>query len=231
MIQKLRHWKYSFDPFYFKRSPFLQWCYAAYITIRYVDEWNVFPAIQFNGKVRLKIVKRPKAKIIIHKRLFLERWLHGNGLTSIILNDGATMEIQGDFTLGDGIKCLVDNGASWICKGRKNDSGSGITANSVVMVNKLLEIGYDCIVAWDTYITDCDWHKTGSGSTVSPTIIGDHVWIGVGVKILKGVNIGDNCIVGSNSVVVSGKYESQAFISGIPAKIVKQNIPDWGRDM
>lgn len=39
------------------------------------------------------------------------------------------------------------------------------------------------------------------GCTTSPIIIGKHCWIGSNVTILKGVKIGDNCVVGAGCVL------------------------------
>lgn len=50
--------------------------------------------------------------------------------------------------------------------------------------------------------------------------IGDNVWIGWGVIILKGVSIGDNSVIAAGSVVVSDIPEN-CIAAGNPAKLVK----------
>jgi len=50
--------------------------------------------------------------------------------------------------------------------------------------------------------------------------IGDNCWIGDGVVILAGSIIGNNCVVGANSVV-KGIFQNDCIIAGMPAKIVK----------
>ena len=49
------------------------------------------------------------------------------------------------------------------------------------------------------------------------TTIGSNVFIGWGATILGGSTIGDNCIIGANSVV-SGRVESDSVYAGNPAK-------------
>lgn len=44
--------------------------------------------------------------------------------------------------------------------------------------------------------------------------IGNHVWIGCRNTILKGVTIGDNCIVSANSVVTNSFTEVNCIIGG-----------------
>jgi len=51
--------------------------------------------------------------------------------------------------------------------------------------------------------------------------IGDDVWIGAGATILKGVNLGDGCIVAAGSVVLRGHYPPNTIIAGNPAHVVK----------
>lgn len=56
---------------------------------------------------------------------------------------------------------------------------------------------------------------------IKPIRIGRNCWIGDGAVILAGTIIGDNCIVGANSVV-RGTFKNNILIAGLPAKIVKE---------
>lgn len=49
--------------------------------------------------------------------------------------------------------------------------------------------------------------------------IGDNVWFGENVTVLKGSYIGDNCIIGINSVVM-GKIPANSVAAGCPAKLI-----------
>ena len=51
-------------------------------------------------------------------------------------------------------------------------------------------------------------------------VIGNNVWIGDKATILGGVSIGDNVIVGANSVVTKNVL-SNTIVAGVPAKVVK----------
>jgi serine O-acetyltransferase len=59
----------------------------------------------------------------------------------------------------------------------------------------------------------------GFTSKLRPSI-GNHVTIGAGAKILGGVTLGDNSVVGANSVVLKNVAKNH-MVAGIPAEIVK----------
>ena len=59
-----------------------------------------------------------------------------------------------------------------------------------------------------------------------PLIIGNGCWIGHGVKIIKGVTIGNNVIIGGGSVVVDN-IPDNAIAVGVPAKVIKyRELPE-----
>lgn len=51
-------------------------------------------------------------------------------------------------------------------------------------------------------------------------VIGDRCWIGTNVFIKEGVSIGNDVIIGANSVVVKD-VKDKAIIGGVPAKIIR----------
>ncbi len=62
-----------------------------------------------------------------------------------------------------------------------------------------------------------------------PVSIGNNVWIGENVCILPGVNIGDGCIIGANSVV-NGDIADNCMVAGAPAKVIKEfnrEVGEW----
>lgn len=53
-----------------------------------------------------------------------------------------------------------------------------------------------------------------------PVKIGKNVFIGCNCIILKGTELGDNCVVGAGSVV-HGKFEDNTVIVGNPARVIR----------
>ncbi len=178
----------------------------------------------------LKISVAPTAKFICNGIIRIESWQGGNEPVSITLGEESELIIDGDFIMGNGTRIYVDKGASLFIGGKRNESASGITEKSLIMVKKKVHIGTDCIIAWNVFITDCDWHSIYGKDKQDDVIIGDHVWIACNVSILKGSKVGNNCIVGAHSVISKESIPDGVLVAGNPMKILANNVR-WNRDM
>ncbi len=210
----------------------LGYVYGAYLTLYYVDTYNKFPAIIFqDGLLRLHIRKEKRAKLCIADRLIIQPL----GVTRIpcLIHIGmdATINIKGEFSIGDDVRIAVSKLGSINIGGKSKESGSGISGGCLVNAYKKIVIGKDVIIAWDTFITDSDWHPIEGSCHYADVIIGNHVWVAAGVKILKGSVIGNDCIVACSAVVTSGVYPERSLLAGVPAKVIKTSIPMWKRDL
>ncbi len=54
-----------------------------------------------------------------------------------------------------------------------------------------------------------------------PITVGSDVWIGGGVKILPGVTVGNNCVIGAGSVVTKDIPDS-SVAAGNPARVIRK---------
>ncbi len=58
-------------------------------------------------------------------------------------------------------------------------------------------------------------------------VIGDNSLIGINSVILNGAKIGKNCLIGANSLVTEGKeIPDGSLVMGSPAKVIKQLSPE-----
>jgi acetyltransferase-like isoleucine patch superfamily enzyme len=118
-----------------------------------------------------------------------------------------------------------------ICIGR-NTIINGIRIVNVGKNNNI-EIGQNCLFADNVEIYGSDTHSiyNKNGDFINPecsVIICSKVWIGVHVKILKGVHIGEGAIVGIGSLVTKN-VAANCLVAGNPIRLLKEDIK-WTLD-
>ncbi len=101
-------------------------------------------------------------------------------------------------------------------------------------IARSITIGNDCLIAGGSSIRDNDGHSSvaaerrlgipASSDAIKPVIIGNDVWIGAGVRIMKGVRIGDRSIIAAGAIVTADIPED-VVAAGIPARVVRNNPP------
>ena len=75
-----------------------------------------------------------------------------------------------------------------------------------------------------------DWCIVQNGVNVSESVVcGGGIYLGAGSKLLIGVNLADNIIVGANAVVTKSFNEPNIVIAGIPAKKISDKGMNSGR--
>ncbi len=130
------------------------------------------------------------------------------------------------FAIGSkGARVFIDEDFS--CAGAKFYLGGGDFSS--------LTIGKDCMFSDNIIIMNSDSHavldnktrKIINNDTINMTI-GNHVWLGRRVTVLKRAKIPSNTIVGLNSFVIGQFNKENTVIAGNPAKVVKEEI-DWQR--
>ena len=93
-----------------------------------------------------------------------------------------------------------------------------------------IKIGRQCLLAAGSQVLDAHGHatelelarlRTRIQDKPEPVEIGDYCWIGLGALILKGVHLGEGCIVGAYSVVMAGEYPPFSLLAGSPARVVR----------
>ena len=75
---------------------------------------------------------------------------------------------------------------------------------------------YNDLLSTGNILTHKDWSHVNS----APIVIKDKVWIGMDVLVLKGVTIGEGCVVAARSVVTRST-PPYSLVAGNPARVVK----------
>lgn len=103
--------------------------------------------------------------------------------------------------------------------------GSYINSYNILGALAALDVGKNCIFAAFVQITDAS-HGTDdpsiptrhSESSAAPVRIGDNVWLGSGVMVMMGSSIGNDSVVGAQSLV-RGDLPERSVSFGTPAKV------------
>lgn len=99
--------------------------------------------------------------------------------------------------------------------------------------NSTITVGEDCMFSNTIIVRTSDSHpifdeNNNRINLPADVYIGNHVWIAPNSKIFKGVNIGDNSIIGSDTLVIHS-IPAEVLAVGHPAIVIKEKIK-WTRD-
>ena len=147
------------------------------------------------------------------------------------IGPGCTVQKMGKGSITASGKVRLDHACELLAIG-KLVIGNNLVLNgySRIIAHELIEIGDNVVIARFVSILDHDHAITKSaqdgslsfnGYTTAPIKIGNNVWIGDKVSILKGVTIGNNVVIGANAVVTRD-IPSNCIAGGIPARVLKQ---------
>jgi acetyltransferase-like isoleucine patch superfamily enzyme len=123
--------------------------------------------------------------------------------------------------IGDGSKIRCHEGEVEI--GAKTVIGQECTISAY----RRVRIGEQCVIAdramfidFDHGVVEVERPIRVQGIYMRDVEVGSNVWIGYGACVLRGVRVGDNAIVGTNSVVTKD-VPANAVVAGIPARIIR----------
>ena len=141
----------------------------------------------------------------------------------IRLNGDITIETPCSF--GQGCRIISE-------KNSRLEIGKGFVNSAKLIISNRghIKIGTDCLISWNTWICDTDFHKVVDTDTCAVSnpngevIIGNNVWMAANSQIMKGAQIPDGCIIGMGAMVNHGFTESNCLLAGFPAKVKRQNV-------
>jgi acetyltransferase-like isoleucine patch superfamily enzyme len=123
--------------------------------------------------------------------------------------------------IGDGSKVRCHEGEVEI--GEKTVMGQECTISAYQRVR----IGAECVIAdramfidFDHGIVEVERPIRLQGIYKRDVVVGSNVWIGYGACVLRGVSVGDNSVIGTNSVVTKD-VPANAVVAGIPARVIR----------
>ncbi|HUK99255.1 MAG TPA: acyltransferase [Nitrospirota bacterium] len=126
-------------------------------------------------------------------------------------------------SIGLNRRCFLEVGpdAEIVIGSKSGFSGSIINASSSIRIGENVLSGGNCtIVDSDRHPLDISGRRTSAPGKTEPIVIGNDVFLGMNVVVLKGVTIGEGTIVAANSVVSSSLPE-KVLAGGSPARVIR----------
>ena len=108
----------------------------------------------------------------------------------------------------------------------KIGKGVGIFENTVINPSESVEIGDNCGIGADVMMwTHGAWLDITQGfpADFGPIKIGDNVWLPARSVVLPNVTIGNDVVIGINSIV-NRSLPSGCLAAGSPCKVLKENV-------
>ena len=143
--------------------------------------------------------------------------------TKTLLNLSGSFIFRGSAEIGPG--CSLGGSGKWIF-----GDGFRMTANSSIFADNRVEIGKNVIISWDVLIMDQDFHsifneKRQIINAPKAIVIGDKVWIGCRVMVLKGSNIRSGNIIAAGTTVRQSLDINNAILGEeIQLKVMRENV-------
>lgn len=127
--------------------------------------------------------------------------------------------VNGNVSIYKGCKIMIGEDAQLSI-----GNNTYINEHSRIQCREYIEIGSNCAVSWLVDILDTDEHIIDKRkSKYKPVRIGNHVWIGTKVTVLKGSVLESGVVIGANSLV-TGVCKSNGLYVGNPCKLMKEEI-------
>lgn len=159
-----------------------------------------------------------------HSRFYGRPRIHRNPHCRISIGDYNTFRSDLTNNIGYNNKCiLLAREENSIIETGNNSSFNGVAICAVERIT----IGNNVMIGYNALLTDSDGHpidpekrvKHTAKGLAKPIIIKDNVWIGANSTILKGVQIGENSVIGANSYITTN-IPPNVVAAGNPCKVV-----------
>lgn len=100
--------------------------------------------------------------------------------------------------------------------------------NCGLYIHADVSIGSDFVAAPGLTLNNGTHDVSTLQPSAVPMVIGDRVWCGVNVTLVAGAQIGDDCVIGANSLVMS-PIPPRSLAFGSPARVIRSGIRPAGK--
>lgn len=139
--------------------------------------------------------------------------------------NGGKIILKGTVGLSQGVVLLANNASLILGNHFRCNYSATIDCSDENIV-----FGDDVVLGWNVTVRNNDGHivtQNGNHKKKSaPVNIGNHVWLCAHSTVLKGVDVGNNCIVAYGSLLTKAVSEDDILYAGVPAKMIRKDI-NW----
>ena len=135
------------------------------------------------------------------------------------------LDVGDHLFMADGVE-IGRGGCNGINSTVKIGKGVGIFENTVINPSEPVEIGDYCGIGADVMIwTHGAWLDITQGfpAEFGPVKVGDNVWLPARSIVLPNVTIGNNVVIGINSII-NRSLPDGCFAVGSPCKVIKEKV-------
>jgi acetyltransferase-like isoleucine patch superfamily enzyme len=181
------------------------------------------------GRLNKSILNRARQQTMLIRgtltRALMAGFLEGGRGLSVGRN--VALVVYGEIAFGDDVT-LADGCALEVGPNGRLVLGdnSFVGRHSVIRAERSIELGSHCIIAEhctvrdQDHLVDPDERRNEKAAQTAPIVLERNVWIGAGVRVLKGVRVGEGTVVAANAVV-RGDVPPGVVVGGIPARILR----------
>jgi acetyltransferase-like isoleucine patch superfamily enzyme len=194
-----------------------------------------------SAKVTSRLVRQPLAVLSQRSRIWKYRALSSCDRVyggRPVRHQPVLFAGYGEIVLGDGVQFgwpsspLFHTGYCYVeaaLPSARIEIGDRVEINNNGMLKSEgpgIRIGRDGLFGAHVEVFDSNFHaldperRHGGTPRMAPVEIGANVFVGMSVKILKGVTIGDNSVIGAGAVVTSS-IPADVIAAGNPARVVR----------
>jgi acetyltransferase-like isoleucine patch superfamily enzyme len=153
---------------------------------------------------------------------------------NVVIDDNCVLDAKGydnqGISIGKGV--FIGRNTILSCKNGDITLGDGVnigfnceifSASRVVLEENILLAAYTYLIGGDHDFKRTDIPVIQQGRGSRGILVRQNAWLGAGVKVLDGVTIGRDAIIGTGAVVTN-EIPEYAIALGVPARVVKKRV-------